>query len=115
MSTNGQFVLLGSGDIYAQDGLTWSGALGSQVADARWFANGSLVTLTTTGDQTTLRRLGATSLPTLEQLTYAGQALRVLGTDSRMAVVLVIENTVQIQTYVPNDDSDGDELDGDAA
>ena len=108
VSTNGQFVLLGSGDIYAQDGLTWSGALGSPVADARWLANGSLVTLTTTGNQTILRRLGATSLPTLEQLTYTGQALRVLGTDSRMAVLLVNNNTVQIQTYVPNDDSDGD-------
>ena len=108
VSTDGQFVLLGSGDIYAQNGLTWSGSLGSQVADARWFANGSLVTLTTTGNQTTLRRLGATSLPMLEQLTYTGQALRVVGTDARMAVLIVNNDTVQIRTYVPNDDSDGD-------
>ena len=88
VSPNGQYVLLGSGDIYAQTGLTWSGSLGAQVADARWFANGSLVTLTSANNQTTLRRLGATNLATLEQLTFTGAALRVVGTDTRMAVLV---------------------------
>ena len=72
VSANGQYVLLGSGDIYSQNGLTWTGSLGTQVADARWLANGSLVTLTTANDQTTLRRLGATNLTTLEQLSFTG-------------------------------------------
>jgi len=108
VSVDGQSVLLGSGDIYSQSQLNWAGSLGSQVSDARWFTNGSLVTLTTSGSQTTLRRLGATSLPVLEQLSYTGQALRVVGSDTRMAVVLSNNNTVKIQTYVPSDDSDGD-------
>ena len=108
VSVDGQYVLLGSGDIYGQATLNWSGSLGSQVADARWFADGSMVTLTTANNQTTLRRLGATSLATLEQLTYTGQALRVVGTDTRMAVVVINNDTVQIHTYVPSDDSDGD-------
>ena len=57
VSANGQYVLLGSGDIYNQSDLTWAGSLGQAVTDARWLANGSLVTLTTSGNQTTLRRL----------------------------------------------------------
>jgi hypothetical protein len=108
VSPGGQYVLLGSGDIYSQANLNWSGSLGSQMADARWLANSSLVTLITNGNQTTLRRLGATNLRVLEQLTYTGQALRVIGTDAKMVVLVVSNNTVQLRTYVPNDDSDGD-------
>ncbi|MEO8019839.1 MAG: hypothetical protein ABI769_18675 [Pseudomonadota bacterium] len=108
VSVDGQRVLLGSGDIYAQATLNWSGSLGSQVADARWFTDGSIVTLTTSGNQTTLRRLGVANLTTLEQLTFTGQAVRVVGSDTRMAVVVASNNTVQIHTYIPSDDSDGD-------
>ncbi|MFL6600961.1 MAG: hypothetical protein ACJ8R9_06475, partial [Steroidobacteraceae bacterium] len=107
VSANGEYVLLGSGDIYHQSGLTWSGSLGSQVSDARWFANGSMVTLTTANNQTTLRHLNTTLLK-MEQLTYTGQALRVVGTDTKMAVLLINNGTVQFHSYVPNDDSDGD-------
>ena len=108
MSGNGQHILLGSGDIYAQTGLTWSGSLGAQIADARWLANGSLVTLTTANSQTTLRRLSSTNLATLEQLAYTGQALRVVGSDTAMVVLVLNNGTVQFHSYVPNDDSDGD-------
>jgi len=108
VSANGGYVLLGSGDIYNQAGLTWAGSLGSQVTDARWFANGSLVTLTTNTNQTLVRRLASTNLAIQEQVLYSGQALRVVGTDSRMAVVVLNGGTVRIHTYVPSDDSDGD-------
>ncbi len=108
VSANGQHVLLGSGDLYAQGNLNWAGSLGSQPADARWFANGSLVVLTTSANQTALHRLDGTNLAVLEQLNYTGQALRVLGTDSKMAVLVVDGTTVRIHDYVPNDDSDGD-------
>ncbi|MGC3980188.1 MAG: hypothetical protein QM808_02920 [Steroidobacteraceae bacterium] len=77
------------------------------MTDARWSANGSLVTLTTASGQTTLRRLAA-NLTNLEQLTYTGQALRVVGSDTRMAVLTINNGTVQFYTYIPNDDSDGD-------
>jgi len=108
VSTNGGYVLLGSGDIYNQDGLTWAGSLGSQVADARWFSDGTVAALTTSGNQTVLRRLASNNLGTLEQVRYAGEALRVVGTDQRMAVVTLVGGTVKIYTYVPSDDSDGD-------
>jgi hypothetical protein len=108
VSVDGQSVLLGTGDIYAQNGLTWMRTLGTQVADARWFANGSLVTLTTSGNQTSLRRIGASGLVTLEQLSFTGAALRVVGTDAGMVVVVRDNDTVQFHAYVPNDDSDDD-------
>jgi hypothetical protein len=113
VSQNGRYVLLGSGDLYEQNAntqldLRWAGSLGSQVTDARWFANGSIVALTTAAEQTTLRRLNDAKLVVLEQLTFTGRALRVLGTDTRMAVLVANGTNVQIHTYVPSDDSDGD-------
>lgn len=108
VSSGGQYVLLGSGDIYRQSDLQWSGSVGAQIADARWFADGSLVTLRTQGNQTTLRRLSAPSLRTIEQVTYTGQALRIVGTDARMTVAVIDNGTVHLHDYVPNNDSDGD-------
>src|SRR6185436_3597276 len=67
VSSDGHQVLLGSGDIYNQSDLTWAGSLGQSVTDERWLAGGSIVTLTTSGNQTTLRRLSDT-LANLEQL-----------------------------------------------
>ncbi len=106
VSANGQFVLLGSGDIYNQSGLTWARSIGTQVADARWFADGSLVTLLTASNQTTLRRLSGTTV--LEQRSFTGQALRVVGSDSKMAVLVANNGAVQFHVYVPSNDSDGD-------
>ena len=108
VSPDGQHVLLGSGDIYNQSDLTWAGSVGGALADARWMADGSLVTLTTSGNQTTLHRLGSASLTHLEQLSYSGVALRVVGSDTGMVVLVIDNGTVQFHTYVPNDDSDGD-------
>ncbi len=107
VSRDGQTVLLGSGDLYKQTALAWAGSIGVQVVDARWFADGMLATLTTAGAQTTLRRLSL-DRKVLERRAFAGTGLRVVGTDSRMAVVLLDGSTVKIVTYVPSDDSDGD-------
>ena len=108
VSGDGQFVLLGSGDLYSQNGLNWAGSLGGAVIDARWFANGSLAALTTSSNQTILRRLGATNLAILEQLSFAGQALRVVGSDAAMVVLVINNGTVQFHNYVPSNDSDND-------
>ena len=82
VSANGQYVLLGSGDIYAQAKLRLVG-LGGRAGRGRTLVRRwPLVTLTTRDGQTTLRRLGSTNLATLEQRTFAGEALRVVGTDT---------------------------------
>jgi hypothetical protein len=108
VSPDGAYVLLGSGDIYLGSDLTWARSIGSQVTDARWFADGSVVSLAANGTQATLRRLGANKLTTLEQLSYAGQPLRVVGTDQKMAVLVLDNGKPKFYTYVPSDDSDND-------
>ncbi len=108
ISSNGQYVLLGSGDIYSQPDLRWSGSVAGSVIDARWFADGSLLTLRTVNNQTTLRRLSSTNLSVLEQRTYAGHALRVVGSDTAMAVLVNNAGNLQIHSYVPDDDTDDD-------
>lgn len=108
VSANGQRILLGSGDIYRYNDLTWAGSVGGPFNDMRWLANGSLVTLSTDGAQTTLRRLAGANLGVVEQLTFAGEAIRVVGTDASMVVLVMNGATVQFRRYVPNDDSDGD-------
>ena len=68
--------------IYNQTGLTWVGLAGRAIADARWLANGSLVTLTTASNQTTLRRLSGSSLANARAAVSsrgAGAARRGLG------------------------------------
>jgi hypothetical protein len=109
VSENGEDVLLGSGSIYEQAELKWAGSLGGPIADARWFADGSVVTLNVTSDnQTTLRRRAGTNWTNLEQVNYTGQPLRIVGTDAKMAALLINNGSVRFQIYVPNDDSDGD-------
>src|SRR5262249_36843912 len=108
VSADGQYVLLGSGDIYNRDQLTWARSIGSQFTDARWFADGSLGSLTASRNPTTLRRLGAHKLTLAEQLGYTGQAVRVAGTDQKMAVLVIDNNRPKFYTYVPSDDSDND-------
>jgi hypothetical protein len=109
ISSTGSYLLLGTGDFYDRTTLNWSGSVGAPVTDGRWMDNGSLVTLANDSGQTVLRRLtGAQLNYAAEQRRYAGQALRVLGTDARMAVLVVDGGMVRIHTYVPVDDSDLD-------
>ncbi len=51
VSQSGQYVAAGNGGLFNALDLSWSGALGAPIADARWFADGSLVTLLTTGNR----------------------------------------------------------------
>ena len=107
VSVDGQSILLGSGDVYAQN-LAWSGTLGAPLADARWFANGSLAALTTASGQTQLTRLNGTTFATLEQRSFAGDALRVVGSDTAMVVLTMSNGTVKFYNYAPSNDTDGD-------
>jgi hypothetical protein len=108
VSVDGQYVLLGSGDFYEQNDLTWINSLGNRITDARWLANGSLVTLMTSGNQTTVRRLNGVAHALLEERSFPGQALRVVGSDAAMIVIVLDNGRVDFHNYVPSEDSDGD-------
>ncbi len=54
-----------------------------------------------------MRRL-STARTKVEQLSLTGQALRVVGSDSKMVVVVANSGAAQFHIYVPSNDTDGD-------
>ena len=89
--------------------LNWSGSLGAPVADARWFANGSLVTLTTPNNQTLLRRLSEHQPRDARAVVVHGPGAARRGHRyERCRCVVINDGTVQFHSYVPDDDSDDD-------
>ena len=107
VSTDGQYVLLGSGDIYNGLYLTWSGSIGTDVEDALWMPDGSLVTLQSETGKTILRRRDA-ALTVIEQLTYNGEPLGIFATEAGGIVVATQGDMVAFFVYEPNYDIDGD-------
>jgi len=107
VSADGQRVLLGSGDIYHSDGLTWAGSLGASFVDAKWLADGSLVTLRSSNGSTNLQRRNASS-QIVEQVNFVGYAVGVYGSANKMVIAVIKDGTVATYNYVPNDDSDND-------
>jgi hypothetical protein len=107
VSANGEQVILGSGDIYRAPALTWETAIGISLTDARWLADGSLVTLSESENETLLQHRAADQI-LVEQLTFNGLPLGIFGSDDAM-VVMVLESARPIgHYYQPSDDSDGD-------
>nr|WP_324257315.1 hypothetical protein [Cellvibrio fontiphilus] len=107
-SADGKLVLLGSGDFYEQTQLQWAGSLGTQIEDAKWLADNSLVTIKNIDDQIILQRRD-TGLKVVEQVSFTGLGLGIFGSDSTM-VVLALDDDGKIKGhfYTPSDDSDGD-------
>lgn len=108
VSANGQQIVLGTGDLYRNSDLQRVSTLGAPVVDARWMANGALSTLTESGGQTTLRGLAAGTFALQEHTTFAGQPLRVVGSDTELIVLTLAAGAVQFHVHVPSADSDGD-------
>ncbi len=109
VSNNGSKVLLGSGDIYNANTLTWLSSIGDQFSHAFFLENGDLVTLkqSPTSDEINLKRLDADL--NLVEIKIIQGALKAIKSFSDKAV-LVIENneSVQFFNYLPSDDTDND-------
>jgi hypothetical protein len=110
VSTNGQRILLGSGDIYNADGLTWASSLGGIVADARWLADGSLLSLRGNNGSTNLQRRNA-NFQIVEQRVFEGTPVGIYGSPEKMVIVVINNGTVATYSYAPSDDIDGDGVD----
>jgi len=107
ISVGGQYVLLGSGDIYNANDLTWSGSIDTSVDDALWLADGSLVTLQKNTDVTILQRRNS-SLAVIEQRTFNGESLGIHSTNAGVVVLTSDSGSLTVYDYVPSEDSDGD-------
>lgn len=107
-STDGSLVLLGSGDLYEQSQLKWVGSLGTQIDDARWLADNSLVTIKNHDSLINLQRRD-TTLKLVEEISFAGIGLGIFGSDSKMVVLaLDDEGKLQAHVYSPSNDTDAD-------
>jgi len=107
VSVNGRLVLLGTGYIVNDQDMSWAASLGGAIVDAKWFSDGSLVTLSNINGNTRLQRRNA-RLQILEEVNYTGTPLAIYGTASKMSVVLQNNGALVFQSYIPNNDSDGD-------
>ena len=105
LSTDSQQILLGSGDIYNQSGLTWAASLGKQVTDAQWKDN-LLIDVDTT-DRVEIR--DATTRTVLAFYQYLGQPLRLVFGQSEAYLVHVLNNTTTF-TRMPFYDADADSM-----
>ena len=109
MSASGQYVLLGSGDIYNQNGLTWSGSLG--------FAGGrcALVRERLAGHAGDRQQPDDAASPERHQprparagVVHRPGACASWAPIRRWWCWCINNGTVQFHSYVPNDDSDND-------
>ena len=107
ISGDGSLVLLGSGDLYDANDLTWQGSV-SEFTDAIWLEEGSLLTGSQEGDGFYLTRRATDRLTVVETLIYPGELLGIVTTGSETIVVSDVTGEFVFSTYVPNDDSDGD-------
>jgi hypothetical protein len=105
VSPDGQYVLLGSGDIYSQSGLTWWNSLGKAITDGQWKSN-LIVDLDTT-DQVEIR--DASTRAVMASYQYLGQPLRVVFGQSEVYLVHVMNGTTAF-VRLPFFDQDNDTL-----
>ncbi|MFL6600879.1 MAG: binary toxin-like calcium binding domain-containing protein, partial [Steroidobacteraceae bacterium] len=102
---NGEYVLLGSGDIYNQANLTWLGSLGRAITDAQWKDN--LLVDLDTSDRVEIR--DADTRAVLANYQYLGQPIRVVFGQSNAYLVHVMNNTTAF-VKLPFNDQDQDSL-----
>ncbi len=107
VSTDGKKVLLGSGDVYSAPALNWSYSLNSDVVDAKWLSDNSLVGVSNINGTAFVQRFGVDN-KVLEQQIYEGVPVGIYGSDSKMVVMTIINGRVSAFYYEPNNDTDGD-------
>ena len=111
VSPDGSRLLLGSGDVYNSNDLTWRTNLGGPHIDALFLANGESMRLRqqAVGEvvHSELIRQNAYGL-ILEQQRFTGRPLALLPAGQQVASLFVHNNQLQLRTDQPSDDRDGD-------
>ena len=109
ISTDGSKILLGSGDIYNADSLTWLTAVEANFSYAFWLADGSLITILQSVGQeniTLKRRDSSLRLTEIRYFTGEIKAVKAL-TDSAL-LILKDNDSLRFIDYFPNEDNDND-------
>ena len=106
ISDDGSKVLLGNGDIYNADDLTFKDSLSNSVEDAIWSVNDGLVYAYNSNDKTIVKRKND-SLVDFETVEYKGSVLKIVKINETY-VILTDDNGIAFNEYIPNPDSDND-------
>ncbi len=100
VSKDGTRVLLGAGDIYDADSLTWVNLLPLPVTDAAWTTIG-LFSIRTSLDGRTLLERWNTDLTLNSSQYFDGQPLRVFEGQSDIRVITLVDGKPEFNSYVP--------------
>ena len=103
---NEQDIVIGSGDIFDAEDLTWKGSYGPLEAIAG-LANDEVVVFTDNGDATRLTRKDSTNR-TLETRVLASSHVDVVKTENATLLVYSTDDALVVEPYVANNDSDED-------
>ena len=109
VSNDGTKVLLGQGDIYNADTLTWLTSIGEYFSRAFWLADGSLVTLQASENQEeiTLKRRDS-NLRLIEVKHYSGNLQELKAFSNRALLIINNNDSLHFVDYLPSDDNDND-------
>lgn len=108
ISPDGRSVLLGSGDLYDADTLSWYGTVGD-LDDALWLENGELISIHQALNQFQLkRRVPSYNYKIVDSLSFEGTLLSVIQIQNQIYIVRLHNNELIFDTYTANDDSDND-------
>lgn len=106
ISKDGQQVILGSGDIYDADDLTWQGTYGDFDA-ALSLDNNEMLLLTQSGNSVQLSRRDGDNRE-LESRTLSATDVEIISTENTTLFVLIQGNSFSIERFIVNNDSDDD-------
>ena len=109
VSDDGEYVLLGSGDLYDAVSLEWAGSVGD-FDYAVWSTDNELLTAHQSGNSFVLNRRSEAYV-LQESVTFSGTALGLLKTGDRIVIVSRVNGELVFAEFTPNDDSDGDGVD----
>lgn len=107
ISRDGATVLLGSGDLYDANSLTWLGALGTGLDAAMWLEDNGVVTVTNFSTSARLERRDA-DMRTVEQRIYPGKVLGMFPQSAGAVLVVEARDKIDFISYAPSDDTDND-------
>ena len=109
ISNDGNLVLLGSGDLYDADDLTWQGSVG-ELNFALWLDDNDLLSIDQYDNRFTLTRQNADYI-VVEYLEFDGVALGIFKSGLNTVIVRENNGVLVFDIYIPNDDSDNDGID----
>lgn len=107
VSSNGETIVLGSGDIYHANDMSWVDSLGDPIVDLAWIADEDFAVLRESGDSTQLVQYSA-DLTIYNTQLFPGQPIAVRQYQGQFLVITLIGNQPEFHFYRPTDDSDSD-------